>query len=140
MDSKEGPAIPKLRELRDVRQSLLHLHKVLLDFERETYERAHDRIESSYQFLKLVMNDPWFAWLRKLSELIVLMDEMLAAEEPPTEVQAQALIEQSRELITPSELGGEFQRKYFKALQESPDVVLAHSQTMKLLGPGKVPG
>ena len=139
MDSKEETAKPRVQELRDVRQSLLRLHKVLLDFEREAYERAHDRIESSYQFLNLVMNDPWFAWLRSLSELIVLMDEMLAADEPPTEVQAQAVIEQSRELIAPSERGGEFQRKYFKALQESPDVVLAHSQTVKLLGPDTVP-
>jgi hypothetical protein len=138
MDSKEETAKPTVQELPDIRQSLLRLHKVLLDFERETYERAHDRIESSYQFLNLVMNDPWFAWLRNLSELIVLMDEMLAGDEPPTEVQAQEAIEQSRELIAPSEGSGEFQRKYFKALQESPDVVLAHSQTAKLLGPGKV--
>ena len=127
--SKQTP-----QRLRDVRQSLLRLHKVLLEFERGTYERAHDRIETSYQFLNLVMNDPWFAWLRNVSELIVRMDEMLDAEEPPSEADVLAVIEQAREVTTPSETGQEFQRRYFTALQKSPDAVLAHAETVKLLG------
>lgn len=134
MVSDEYAAKQMPQRLRDVRQYLLRLHKVLLEFEREEYERAHDRIETSYHFLNLVMNDPWFAWLRNLSELIVRMDEMLDAEEPPSEADVLAVIEQAREATTPSETGQEFQRKYFAALQKSPDAVLAHAETVKLLG------
>jgi hypothetical protein len=138
MSSDKSATGKTLQQLRDVRQSLLGLHKVLLEFEREAYERAHDRIETSYQFLNLVMNDPWFAWLRNISELIVRMDEMLDTKESPTEGDALAVIDQTRDLVAPSETGAAFQRKYFEALQKSPDVVLAHSKTVKLLGPGRL--
>ena len=126
-----------LQRLRDVRQSLLRLHKTLLQWEREEYERAHGRIETSYEFLRLVMHDPWFGWLHHLSELIVQIDEMLAAEEPPTENAATAVMDQARLLLVPSENGGQFQRKYFDSLQRSPEVVLAHAEAIKLLGPAR---
>ena len=122
------------QQLLNVRQVLLRLHKTLLEFERQAYERAHGRISNSYQFLQLVMSDPWFAWLRQLSELIVEMDELLAAREPPGETTALALMEQSRILLTPAESGSEFQKKYSTAMQQSPEVVVAHSEFAKVLG------
>ena len=126
------------QQLTQVRTALLRLHKTLLDFERESYERAHDKIANSYAFLQLVMSDPWFAWLRQLSELIVEMDELLAAKETSREATAVALIQQASILLTPSEMGGEFQKKYFTAMQQSPDVVLAHSEFAALLGPARL--
>ena len=63
--------------LRALRQGLLRLHKALLDLERRDYERARGRIGNSYEFLQLVLKDPWFDWLHRLSELIVQIDETL---------------------------------------------------------------
>jgi hypothetical protein len=126
------------QQLTQVRTVLLRLHKTLLDFERAAYERAHDKIANSYAFLQLVMNDPWFAWLRQLSELIVEMDELLAAKETPRDATAVALIQQASILLTPSETGSEFQKKYFAAMQQSPEVVLAHSEFAALLGPARL--
>ena len=126
------------QQLTNIRQVLLRLHKTLLEFERQAYERVHDRISNSYQFLQLVMSDPWFAWLRQLSELIVEMDELLAAREALSESTALALMEQSRMLLTPAESGSEFQRKYFTAKQQSPEVVMAHSEFAKVLGPARL--
>lgn len=126
------------RQLVNVRTVLLRLHKTLLEFEREAYEREQGRVSNSYAFLQLVMNDPWFAWLRQLSELIVEMDELLAAREAPSESTALALLEQSRILLTPGESGTEFQRKYFTAMQQSPEVVVAHSEFAKVLGPARL--
>jgi hypothetical protein len=126
------------QKLRDIRSVLLRLHKTLLDFERESYERAHGRVSNSYEFLNLVMHNPWFAWLRHLSELIVQIDELLDAQDSASESTATALIEQSRLLLTPSEAGDEFQRKYFTSVQQSPEVVLAHGEFAKLLGPGRL--
>jgi len=126
------------QQLTQVRTALLRLHKTLLDFERAAYERAHDKIANSYAFLQLVMSDPWFAWLRQLSELIVEMDELLAAKETPRDATAVALIQQATILLTPSETGSEFQRKYFAAMQQSPEVLLAHSEFAGLLGPARL--
>jgi hypothetical protein len=109
-----------------------------LDFEREGYESAHGKITNSYGFLNLVMNDPWFAWLRQLSELIVEMDELLAAKDPANENTAIALMRQAEMLLTPSEAGSEFQRKYFASMQRSPEVVLAHSEFANVLGPARL--
>jgi hypothetical protein len=135
----ENQLTEKTREqLRNVRQSLLRLHKTLLDFERKAYERAHGRIGNSYEFLGLVMHDASFAWLHHLSELIVQIDELLDAREPSSETSGSALIEQARLLLVPRESGGEFQTKYFESLQQSPEVVLAHSEFARLLGPGRL--
>ena len=50
--------------LREVSGALLRLHKALLDDERAQFERVRGRIESSGQFLQLVLHDEWFAYLR----------------------------------------------------------------------------
>jgi hypothetical protein len=121
-------------KLQEIRLALLRLHKTLLDDEREAYERVHDRVENSYEMLRLVMHDPWFAWLHSLSELIVKIDEALDADPPPAEAEAESVIQQLRELTTPNENGAQFQQKYFRALQRSPDAVLAHAETMKVIG------
>ncbi len=126
------------QQLVSVRQVILRLHKTLLEFERQGYEREQGKISNSYEFLQLVMSDPWFAWLRQLSELIVEMDELLAAREPASEGTSLALMEHSRILLTPAEAGGEFQRKYFAAMQQAPEVVLAHSEFAKVLGPARL--
>jgi|SRR6185503_20262968 hypothetical protein len=121
--------------LKVLRQGLLRLHKILLDLERRDYERARGRIGNSYEFLQLVLKDPWFDWLHRLSELIVQIDETLDpnSETPATEADATALIERAKTLLTPAETGSEFQKNYFLALQQSPDVVLLHSEVIRLL-------
>lgn len=123
-----------LQQLVRLRRPLLNVHKTLLDLEREAYERTHGRVENSYEVLQLVMHDPWFAWLHSLSELVVKIDEMLDAKEPLNESEAVAVIDQTRVLLKPSETGSGFQKKYFSSLQQSPDVVLAHSEAVKHLG------
>lgn len=123
--------------LKQMRQGLLRLHKTLLDLERRGYERARGRIGNSYEFLQLVLKDPWFDWLHRLSELIVQIDETLDtrdAETPATEEDARALVARAKNLLAPAETGSEFQKNYFLALQQSPDVVLLHAEMMRLLG------
>jgi hypothetical protein len=122
--------------LRALRHGLLTLHKALLDLERRDYERARGRIGNSYEFLQLALKDPWFDWLHRLSELIVQIDETLDThtETPATEADASALLERAKSLLAPAETGTEFQKNYFLALQQSPDVVLLHSEMMRLLG------
>ena len=62
--------------LTAVRHGLLELHKALLDAERERYERTHGKVTAG-KMLQLAFQDPQFAWLRSMSELIVRIDELL---------------------------------------------------------------
>ncbi|HWQ52768.1 MAG TPA: hypothetical protein VN442_03730 [Bryobacteraceae bacterium] len=121
------------RRLTDLRNGLLRVHKTLLDSEREIYERDVARIGSSGELLGLLMHDPWFAWLHELSELVVAIDETIAAEEEPTVPDADRLLAQARALLVPAEDGSGFGKRYFEAMQRDPDVVVVHGATMKLL-------
>jgi catechol 2,3-dioxygenase len=119
--------------LTTLRQRLLALHKALLDDAKAAYEMDRGRIASPGQLLQLVINDPWFAWLHQVSELVVRMDEVAATNGAATEADAQALLEQVDRLLVPSENGDTFARKYFEALQRQPAVVLAHGGVRQAL-------
>jgi len=121
------------KRLVDLRHGLLKLHKILLDSERVSYERVHGRIASTGEFFQLVVGGDWFAWLHRISELVVEIDEMLDADEPATAIEATRVIDQTRMLLKPSEDGEGFGKRYFEALQRDPDVVLAHAVVKKLL-------
>ena len=119
--------------LGELRARLLSLHKVLLDDARAAYEMDRGRIASNANLLQLVINDPWFAWLHPLSELVVRIDETIEADSPATEADGLALVEQVERLLAPSENGETFARRYFEALQRQPSVVLAHADVRRVL-------
>ncbi len=119
--------------LADARRALLRLHQALLESERLNYERGRGRVGGSGEFLQLVINDPWFAWLRPFSEIIVRLDELLEPAQEAKEGDALGALRQAAALISPPGNGGEFARRYQEALQRSPDVVLAHSGASKSL-------
>ena len=87
------PAQPGTQQLVDWRRRslpicalpLLNLHKALLDDARAAYELDRGSVGSSANLLQLVISDPWFAWLHSVSELIVRIDETLAADSPATD-------------------------------------------------------
>src|SRR2546421_558790 len=118
--------------LRGVSRALLRLHKALLDDERAQFERVRGRIESSGEFLQLVLHDEWFAYLRPLSALVVQIDELLDAKEATNE-EASALIAQARAMLKPSETGNEFERRYYAAIQREPDVIFAQREVLQVL-------
>jgi hypothetical protein len=123
--------------LKEVRDGLLRLHKSLLDSERATYERDVARITNTGQYLDLVLNDPWFQWLRQLSEFIVLIDETMARKEPPaTAEEGTALMTKARGMLVPSEDGTGFARRYFEVLQRDANAVLAHRDMLRVLSAG----
>ena len=124
-----------------LRNGMLHLHKYLMDSERALYERDVARIANAGEYLQLVLNDPWFAWLHELSKFIVTVDEALDADEGLTPDDAQIFIDRARALISPSEEGQGFARKYFDIMQRDPGAVLAHRDMMRVfaeIGSGTV--
>ena len=125
------------RPLLELHDALLRLHKVLLESERVVYENAVEPIRSPNHFFQLLTSDPWFAWLRPVSQLIVAMDEALDAKDPLTSDGVDTLMKESVFLLLPAEKGGEFGERYMAALQRDPHVVLAHAQVAKRVGSGK---
>jgi hypothetical protein len=122
------------QRLTELREAMLPLHKALLEFERVGYEATFGKIQSPFQFLKLVMNDPWFTWLAPMTQLITVMDEMLDAKKEPLTVAAvDAVVERVKTLLVATEGGEGFSRHYDEALQRNPDVVLAHAAVAKLI-------
>ncbi len=120
-------------KLQDLRGRLLNLHKVLLDDARAAYELDRGRVGSPGQLLQLVISDPWFAWLHALSELIVRIDQSVDRDSPATAADATALVDQVGRLLTASEHGEGFARRYYEALQRQPAVVLAHADVRRAL-------
>ena len=120
--------------LLELHSSLLKLHKALLDSERVVYEKNVGPIQSPNHFFQLLTNDPWFAWLRPISQLIVAIDETLDAKEPLTNADVDAVMSQSVFLLVPAKSGGEFGERYVAALQRDPRVVLTHAQVAKRIG------
>ncbi len=119
--------------LRELRGKLLQLHKVLLDDARASYEMDRGRVSSNASLLQLVINDPWFAWLHSLSELVVRIDETGETDSPATDADAAALIDQVEKLLTASETGEGFHRRYYDALQRQPAVVMAHAEVRRTI-------
>jgi catechol 2,3-dioxygenase len=119
--------------LLQLRTGLLKLHKVLLDDTRVAYEMDRGSVGTNTNLLQLVINDPWFAWLHSLSELIVRIDESVVPEAPSTEADANGLLDQVESLLTASETGEGFSRRYYEALQRQPAVVLAHADVRRIL-------
>jgi hypothetical protein len=118
-------------QLRDLSARLLRLHKILLDREREAYEQRHGAIASGALF-RLVLEDEAFAWLRSLSGLIADIDEAVDTDEPVSHESAQRAFRETRRLLKSGD-SGNFQDRYRVALQESPDVVMAHADVSRAL-------
>ncbi len=116
-----------------VREALLDLHKALVESERASYEQTMGQVQSANHLLKLLTDDPWFAWLHPLSLLIVSIDEALEDSNSVNIRTATALIKSTRELLVASEEGDGFAGHYYIALQRDADVIMAHSDATKLL-------
>jgi hypothetical protein len=123
--------------LLELRDCLLRLHKTLIDSERVVYEAQVGPIHSPHHFFQLLTNDPWFAWLRPVSQLIVAIDEGLDGEETLTTDSVDALINHAVFLLLPAQTEGDFAERYLAALQRDPKVVLAHAQVAKRVGSAK---
>ncbi len=137
MNKKNSTAEDFREHLAQLREALLRLHKALVDSERIGYEQNIGTIPSPNHFLQLLTNDPWFAWLHPVSELIVALDEALDAKSktPLTAELADGLVKQTAALLVASETGEGFARHYFDALQRDPDVVMAHAAAVKWFRP-----
>ena len=119
------------QRLREARNSLLKLHKSLLDHERALYERIRGPVNAG-QFLNVLLEDPDFAWLRKFSTLIVDIDEMFDQKDGFAEEDVELHIAKLRQLVSMEGEDERFRAKYQAALQQDLDAA-AHQGVLKEL-------
>lgn len=130
---------PSPREqLTALRLPLVDLHRELLELERRAYEGAHGRVAPA-ELLQLALQHEQFAWLHRISAVIVRIDQLTADDEAPTGADVQTVAAHIRTLLRPAPDGTPFQQQYDHAIQNDPAVVLAHRAVMQALPPAPPP-
>ncbi len=119
--------------LKDLSKAMLRLHKTLLDAAKVDYETANGKIASIGQYFQLVVDDPYFAWLRKISSLIALIDEAVSVRRPATEPEALALKNEAKIILNFEDADEKFNDKFQIALQKNSDAVLGHNDALKFV-------
>ena len=121
--------------LPSLRHQLLSLHKILMLAERALYEKEGNVIRSPNHFLQLLTGDVRFAWLRELSQLIVMIDEAMEEKPPITTERADALVNEARVLLTGSNESGLFAASYAAMMERVPSIATAHAEISKAFAP-----
>lgn len=116
-----------------IRDLLLEQHKYLLDREKEVYEQANGPLASPNEYFNLVLNNPQFEWLRRMSGVIVEIDEALSRRSTADSTAADSLIAEVKLLLVRKEDGDDYQRRYWQSLQDNPDVIITHVKLDRLL-------
>lgn len=119
------------QKLKDLSKAMLRLHKTLLEGEKTKYEAVNGKIQNANVYLSLVLDDPQFAWLRKFSSLIALIDEAVSIRRPASEPEALALFDEAKILLNFEDAEEEFNDKFQNALQNNSDAVLSHNDALK---------
>jgi len=116
--------------------ALRELHRALMERARRDYEREHKAVLSPVEQLRLLTTDPFFDWLRGLSELMVDIDlvhdaePLVLAEISPV---VRAAVEYFVTPSKPSETGDAFAQHYWPYVQDDPHVAMAHAGVKRAL-------
>lgn len=130
LNSLEQRSLEKLQALRPL---LLRLHKDLMEGARIAYEQEYGSIPSTGEYFRLVLGHESFSWLRPISQMIVRVDERLAAKKPEVAENAEALAVDVRNLLTSLEADSEQHKYYHQALKHNPNIAVTYAEAIKLL-------
>jgi hypothetical protein len=134
MSEIENQLVTETRGLmKNLSKSLLRLHKTLLEGTKADYEKLNGPIASPNQYLQLVLDDAHFAWLRKMSTLIALIDEATSLRRPATESEARALLGEAKLLLNFEDADEDFNDKFQNALQKNADAVISYNETLNFV-------
>jgi hypothetical protein len=116
--------------LLEAASALREVHRALVQAVRVEYERDVGPAGGPGQMLRLLTEDPYFAWLHPMSELIVDLDSLLTQEILPAGTVAG--VRQEIDRLTQAG-GSPFWEKYAPFLQSDTDVVMAHGRLRRAI-------
>jgi hypothetical protein len=125
MHTPDDPERAELRaNLREIRKHLLPLHRALIDAAGAEFSANVAPLNGPTHLLQLLQDDPFFAWLKPLTSLIVEIDTMTSTDFEPAD--AVALIARTEQLFAAAP-ESEFSAKYLPILQRDVDVAIGHA-------------
>ena len=128
------------RDWQTVARALRELHRALMERARREYESEHGEVLSAHQLLRLLTTDPYFDWLRSLSELMVDID--MARDEPAVMAELESAVRPSIEHILSSpdaKPAGAFAQRYWPYVQDDPHVAMAHAAVKQAIASWPAP-
>lgn len=134
---QSGASPEQLRFLRLVRDTLLDLHRALLDVERQAYEQVFDK-PTPFELLRLLTESPQFAWLRPISQLVAEIDDLMDSQPPSSATAIADVTSRVGSLVRLESPTEDFKDRYRDALQQSIDVAGLHADLRRMLGTGPV--
>jgi hypothetical protein len=140
MHTPDDPARAATRSaLREISKLLIPLHRSLIDAARDDYTLAGNVVQGPTHLLGLITEDPFFAWLKPMTSLIVDIDEMARVDFEPA---AAAAIAVRVDRLFGANVDESFAERYVPILQRDIDVAVAHAavrQALAKLTPAKPP-
>jgi 23S rRNA G2445 N2-methylase RlmL len=131
MHTPDDAARARLRDgLRELSRALIPLHRALIEEVKDDYAFAYEAIGTPSRLLQLVQNDPFFAWLKPVTSLIVDIDEMARTDFERADVDR---IVARADRLFGATAEGEFTEKYVPLLQRDVDVAMAHATVRQVL-------
>ncbi len=115
--------------LREVSRLLMPLHRALIEAAKDDYAFGFGAaVDQPTHLLRLLNEDPFFAWLKPITALIVDIDEMSRRDFEAGDV---AVIAGRVEALFGSSPDPQFAAQYVPILQRSVDVAFAHAALRK---------
>lgn len=112
-------------KLGQISAAMMKIHKLLLEEEMEAREIAINKVIPPAERLNVLLNDPEFAWLRALSQLMAYVDEIFFQKEPVLERQLKEA-EEKVEALFALQNESEFAYRYRSKLSTIPDLMIQH--------------
>jgi|SRR5437899_732515 len=124
MHTPDSPERARLREaLREISRTLIPLHRRLIEFAKDDYTFAYEAKARPSEMIELLQNDPFFAWLKPLTAVIVDIDEKARTDFESADVDA--VVNRIEQLLA--------DQKYIEMLQRDVDVASHHAALRRAL-------
>jgi hypothetical protein len=131
MHTPDDPARARFRDaLRELSRALIPLHRRLIDGAKDDYAFGYQPVSNPSHLLQLLQEDPFFAWLKPVTRLIVDIDEMARTDFERTDVDRIAA--RAEQLFGATDQN-EFTEKYLPILQSDPNVAIGHAAVRQAL-------
>ena len=129
------------RDWQNLAGALRGLHRALMDRARRDYESERGEVLNAGQLLRLLTTDPYFDWLRSLSELMVDIDMARDAEPVVMDELATAVRPAIEHILSSPDAkpAGTFAQRYWPYVQDDPHVAMAHAAVKQAIASWPAP-
>ncbi len=120
--------------LTDLAKTLRSIHSALLESLKRDYEAAHGKIPGPLKLYQLVIDDPFFSWLRPLSAQMALIDERIDDKTKLEPGDLHTIQDTINGLFNPkkAKVGG-FAANYKTRLPSDHNLIVLHGQLLEQL-------